>query len=264
MATVQQFIAASVPEGAKPMTLQDLANLIASVLTPNPELDTFQGNRSGILMGGVAPTTDQGPWIPDGSYEIWLWDPKFGAYFPGGPITPGQIMAVSSNNIPTGWLLCDGSAVQQATYPRLFNSIGQNNATSPADALALQALSQFRLPNGSGRTLFGPCAAASDPTTGAPLQLQRTLGGLVGADYQFINYEHLCDIDWFVAAELSKLSGVSYAQTPSNTDTVDGLGRNLYGGVLGDQSQRKSRPPFTRIPLSQIPQAFVANWIIRT
>lgn len=37
---------------------------------------------------------------------------------------PGVIMAFSSNNIPNGYLLCDGSAYSRTTYKNLFDIIG--------------------------------------------------------------------------------------------------------------------------------------------
>ena len=37
---------------------------------------------------------------------------------------PGAVIAFCGINIPTGWLLCDGSAVSRTTYARLFSAIG--------------------------------------------------------------------------------------------------------------------------------------------
>lgn len=43
----------------------------------------------------------------------------------GGDTLPiGAILPFSSDTIPNGWLLCDGSIVEQAEYPELFEVIG--------------------------------------------------------------------------------------------------------------------------------------------
>jgi microcystin-dependent protein len=39
-------------------------------------------------------------------------------------VPAGTIMAFAGNNIPQGWLLCDGSVVGVSTYPNLYNAIG--------------------------------------------------------------------------------------------------------------------------------------------
>lgn len=36
----------------------------------------------------------------------------------------GSIQAFAGETLPTGWLLCDGSAVNRSTYSELFNTVG--------------------------------------------------------------------------------------------------------------------------------------------
>jgi len=68
----------------------------------------------------------------------------------------GSIVMHSSNTIPSGWLLCDGSQVSQATYANLFAIIGAtyNNGTTPS-------VGNFILPNFRGRYARGVGANAS-------------------------------------------------------------------------------------------------------
>lgn len=58
---------------------------------------------------------------------------------------------------PSGWLICDGSAVAIATYPALFDAIGN---TYIADYEAAHGskppAGQFALPDCRGRTMVGP------------------------------------------------------------------------------------------------------------
>ena len=45
----------------------------------------------------------------------------------GSPIA--TVVANASNNTPSGWLLCDGSAVSRTTYANLFASIGTTSVS---------------------------------------------------------------------------------------------------------------------------------------
>jgi microcystin-dependent protein len=46
---------------------------------------------------------------------------------PSSSVPPGSIMAYMGTNPPSGWLLCDGSAVSRTLYSRLFAVIGVAN-----------------------------------------------------------------------------------------------------------------------------------------
>jgi microcystin-dependent protein len=85
-----------------------LIYLVAGALT---ELtDSWQFEQTGSLT--VEATRDH---LSDMLYEF-LWGEK---------VTPiGMVMARASANVPSGWLLCDGSAVSRSTYSRLFAEIG--------------------------------------------------------------------------------------------------------------------------------------------
>jgi hypothetical protein len=60
--------------------------------------------------------------------------------------TVGTISAYGGNTAPTGWLLCDGTAVSQTTYADLFAVIGCNFGCSGGN---------FNLPDLRGRFLRG-------------------------------------------------------------------------------------------------------------
>jgi microcystin-dependent protein len=43
----------------------------------------------------------------------------------GGSNTPiGGVMSYAGSTVPSGWLLCDGSAISRSTYPLLYSAIG--------------------------------------------------------------------------------------------------------------------------------------------
>lgn len=82
---------------------------------------------------------------------------------PGGDTLPiGSIVAFSGENIPNGWLLCDGSVVSRATYSELFNAIGLNYVEDGVEWLDEE---RFPLPNAKGRTLVGKDSTDTDFNT---------------------------------------------------------------------------------------------------
>ena len=58
----------------------------------------------------------------------------------------GSVMIWAGTTIPTGYLLCDGSAVSRATYDALFSAIGTTYGAGDSS-------STFNLPNFQGRYL---------------------------------------------------------------------------------------------------------------
>lgn len=78
-------------------------------------------------------------------------------------LTPtGAIMpyAGSSASVPTGWLLCDGTAVSQTTYAALYAVIGSTYNTSGGQAAP--SAGTFRVPLLTGRVPVGRNAADAD------------------------------------------------------------------------------------------------------
>lgn len=65
---------------------------------------------------------------------------------PGLPV--GSIQAFAGANAPTGWLLCDGSAVGRADYPDLFSAIGTSYGSG-------NGATTFNLPDLRGRVPAG-------------------------------------------------------------------------------------------------------------
>jgi microcystin-dependent protein len=64
----------------------------------------------------------------------------------GRRCTPGIIEALSAGPVPSGWLLCDGSAVSRTTYARLFAHIGTTFGAGDGSTT-------FNLPPAAGRVL---------------------------------------------------------------------------------------------------------------
>jgi microcystin-dependent protein len=62
--------------------------------------------------------------------------------------TPGAVAPFSGAATPTGWLLCDGSAVSRSTYAALFSAIGTTYGAG-------NGTTTFNLPDLRGRTVIG-------------------------------------------------------------------------------------------------------------
>lgn len=78
----------------------------------------------------------------------------------GGDTLPiGAILPFSSDTIPNGWLLCDGSVVSRTTYSELFNAIGLSYVE---EGYEWQDEERFPLPNSKGRTLVGKNSSDTD------------------------------------------------------------------------------------------------------
>lgn len=83
----------------------------------------------------------------------------------GGP-SPGTIHSFAGSAAPTGWLLCDGSAVSRTTYATLFAAIGTSFGAGDGSTT-------FNLPNTAGLFL----RSSGSQTVSA----KSFVGGSVGA-----------------------------------------------------------------------------------
>lgn len=65
-----------------------------------------------------------------------------------GGVPSGTIMAFAGTTAPSGWLLCDGSAVSRTTYSNLFTTISTSFGAGNGSTT-------FNIPDLRGRTIFG-------------------------------------------------------------------------------------------------------------
>lgn len=94
--------------------------------------------------------------------------PAFGRLVPAGAVMPFM-----GSSTPTGWLLCDGSAVSRATYSALFTALGTTYGAGDGSTT-------FNIPDLRGRSLFGlDNMGGSDA---GRLSASNTLGGFGGSE----------------------------------------------------------------------------------
>lgn len=131
---------------------------------------------------------------------------------------PGVVLPFAGLTAPDGWLLCDGSAVDQSTYSALYNAIGAtyNTQVNPTtgSAWAAPTAGQFRVPDYRGVFLRGTGTASGGDST--------ALGG----------HQNQKTAKNGLAASASSVS-VSGLKNQMNGGT-GGVSQNHYHGIGGD------------------------------
>ncbi len=72
----------------------------------------------------------------------------------GGVVPPGAMVGWGSTSIPTGWLLCDGSAISRSTYADLFGAISTTYGAGNGSTT-------FNIPDARQRFLLGKAASGT-------------------------------------------------------------------------------------------------------
>lgn len=123
----------------------------------------------------------------------------------------------TDENIPEGWLLCDGSKVSQSQYAALYAAVGTNFGANPPAG-------QFYVPDLRGRFVrgqdpmgqFDPDAAdRTDMHSGT--KIGPTVGSVQGDAFQ----NHVHPYTMFPAGSGDIASGSYWAQGSASTGTVD-------------------------------------------
>lgn len=93
-------------------------------------------------------------------------------------VPSGTVVSFAGSAAPSGWLLCDGSAVSRSTYSDLFSAIGTIYGSGNGSTT-------FNLPDLRGRTVFGldnmGGTAANRLTTTGGISANNTLGASGGS-----------------------------------------------------------------------------------
>lgn len=117
----------------------------------------------------------------------------------------GVVLPFAGSAAPTGWLLCDGSAVSRTTYAALFTAIGTTYGSGNGSTT-------FNLPDLGGRVPAGKEATATRLTTAGSGVDGATLGATGGAQTHTL----------------------TTAQMPAHTHS--GGATVLFGGTAGSTS----------------------------
>jgi microcystin-dependent protein len=144
----------------------------------------------------------------------------------------GSIVAYGGTSVPTGWLLCDGTAISRATYRTLFDAISTAFGTGDGSTT-------FNVPDLRGRFPLGKAAAGTGSTLGGT-------GGAIDHTHTGPSHQHA-------------VTGGPTVGTPSATTEVQsGLGATvassththaLSGSVdaAGAGNTGTANPPFQAV-----------------
>jgi microcystin-dependent protein len=125
-------------------------------------------------------------------------------------VPTGSVLMWTTPTPPTGWLVCDGSAVERVTYKQLFDTIG--TTYGPGDGVLT-----FNLPDMRGRFPLGKANAG----TGS------VLGGTGGT------IDHTHTISGSTASATATISGATTSSGGglNGTTSTDGSHSHTYSGT---------------------------------
>lgn len=166
----------------------------------------------------------------------------------GGTDTPpGSISAFGGTSVPSGWLLCDGTAYSSSNYGDLFNAIGTSYGTGGNND------TDFNVPDLRGMFLRGFTGTTSnDPDASSRKAMN---GGNTGnniGSYQPDAFAVHTHTSQFVSRHQDPVTSWT---TPFNILNTDGSGSpvntNPAGGAAGNSSETR-------------PKNVYVNFIIKT
>lgn len=161
----------------------------------------------------------------------------------GSDVVPGMMLPQGFAAAPTGWLLCDGTAVSRSTYAELFAAISTTFGVGDGSTT-------FNLPDIRQKTVLGQAASGTGSTlggTGGTIDHVHTLAG-TGAAAAIV-------LDSGGTVENREVSGLT---AWTRTDHITGVTQAGSSGTttLGTElvgSSDTANPPFIALP-----------WVIKT
>lgn len=179
---------------------------------------------------------------------VWKWLNQ--------PEDTAVIKAYAGSTAPTGWLLCDGSAVSRTTYADLFAVVSTTYGNGDGSTT-------FNVPDLRGRTIFGlDNMGGSDAGN---LDWANTLGTTGGSqskttDGHVLTQAELPDVELSLPSDVMQHTGSGSALDLGSTTysrfqtaAITGDGVSLGGGDTAHDHDFDSMPP-----------AMLLNYIIKT
>ncbi len=157
-------------------------------------------------------------------------------------IPAGLVSIWPSSTIPPGWLLCNGSAYDIATYPALYAAIG-NTYGSASPTFLVPDMRTF-VPYYTG-TLNATGGTSTETLTAAQ-------SGLVGHAHTYVDFYHNSQYT-NVTDSGSGVSGIRNAASATETSTELVIGVTGYDAGVGASAAHTNLQPYLLI-----------NFIIKT
>lgn len=135
------------------------------------------------------------------------------AFAPSGPNPAGTVLMYAGTSAPSGYLMCDGSAVSRTTYSRLFSAIGSNYGSGDGSTT-------FNVPDTRGLFPRGASGWASQAVTasqsGSDL-LFTTTAGAITRNSQRVNFTATSSLPGNITAFSGPSTGVYFTYWVSST-----------------------------------------------
>lgn len=127
-----------------PSSLDSLTNPTSGNTLNSPSHSSQHANSNDAIEAIQAKVgVDNSAVTTSLDYKVRVWNPV------------GEVTMWATNTAPTGWLICDGSAVSRSTYSGLFAIIGTTYGVG-------NGTTTFNLPNLKGRVVVGRDSADAD------------------------------------------------------------------------------------------------------
>lgn len=175
-----------------------------------------------ITAANIAPATITSGQIASGTIDMVLLAQQVAEAL--NP--PGTIVAFGGENIPSGWMLCDGTPLSSRQYRRLYSAISTNWGGGYTDAVKL---GDFNLPDLRGMFLRGVTGTRNGPDfidPDAALRVNTVVGGNAG--------------NAVGSAQMDMFRSHTHSYNPKVNNYADGRGGG--GATPGSDSTRDTSP----------------------
>ena len=156
----------------------------------------------------------------------------------------GAIQHFAMQTAPSGWLVCNGKALLQSDYPKLYLAIGNIYGTPTGD----NAANEFLLPDFRGRFIRGwdNMAQVDEPATAAgnDLTANRVFGSVQEDDNKEHNHD-ITDPGHYHGTQAGDWGGRTFGTTALAETGRDKSGYNTHSATTGitiNDQGTESRP----------------------
>lgn len=235
-----------------PVSLDSLSNPIGSNTLNSPSHSSQHSNANDAIEALQAKVgADNSAVTTSLDYKVRVWNPV------------GEITMWATNTAPTGWLICDGSAVSRSTYSALHTLLqAAGYPYGPGNGITT-----FNLPNLKGRVVVGRDSTDADFDTLGEIRGSKTHTLTVAELAQHTHTITVAnDTSPFVYNFPTYSTGYISGRDANNDGIIDGT-TNTFGMALasstGHGHTATAANAGSNTPHNNIQPSIVLNYIIR-